>query len=73
MNDMNYWLQQHRSCGSGARHVETWLDLGFVGFFLSLVLMMIFKQTELTITLQLFDLGSFNLFVKVNPFLIHGF
>lgn len=35
--------------------------------------MVIFEQTELIETLQLFNLGSFNLFVKVNPFLISGF
>ena len=35
--------------------------------------MVIFEQTEFIVTLQLFNLGSFNLFVKVNPFLISGF
>lgn len=34
---------------------------------------MIFEQTELIVTFQLFILGSFNLFVKVNPFLISAF
>lgn len=34
--------------------------------------MMIFKQTELTVTSQLFDLGSFNLFMRVTLFLISG-
>lgn len=34
---------------------------------------MIFEQTELIVTLQLFNLRSFSLFVKVNPFLVSGF
>ncbi|KAF6078336.1 hypothetical protein HJG60_009184 [Phyllostomus discolor] len=35
--------------------------------------MVIFKQTELIVTLQLFSLGSYKLFMKVNPLLIHDF
>lgn len=35
--------------------------------------MVTFKQTELVVALQLFNLGSYKLFVKVNPLLIRDF
>lgn len=69
--------------------VQVWLGFTFPGrqrgqvsetlscflnfIFMMIFFFMIFKQTELIVTLQLFSLGSYKLFMKVNPLLIHDF